>query len=77
MTTWRPLRTVPDEFIGKAILVWVPKNRCTFAVVPYNSRGRDLQWWGALHQEQFPYKATYWTPLPKPPSKSGRSRRDE
>jgi hypothetical protein len=71
---WSPLRTVPDTFIGRSILVWVPKNQCVFAVVPYGSRGRDLQWWGATHQREFPHRATQWMPMPKPPAKKRRTR---
>jgi len=65
---WKPIRTVPDKYIGGAILVWVPKNRCTFAVCPYGAHGTKLMWWGCS-DEKFPHKATLWTPMPKPAKK--------
>ena len=69
--TWQPLSTVPDDLIGHSILVWVPKNRCVFAVVPYASHGRDLLWWGSDPDNRtFPHRATHWMPMPKPPTKT-------
>lgn len=70
MATWKPIRTVPDSLIGMAILVWVPKNRCVFAVVPYDTRGRKLQWWGA----KFKHRASHWRRMPHGPAKARKAR---
>ena len=69
MSGWRPMRTLSEDQIGRAILVWVPAKRSVFAVVPYNVKGRDLRWWGA--DADFPYRATSWRVMPAPPQRAG------
>lgn len=58
---WRPIDTAPKD--GKAFLVWVPENQCTFAVV---ARDGKLSIFGGGHRDHIQH-ATHWQPLPEPP----------
>jgi len=76
MTDWQPIETAPKT--TRAILVWVPENKCTFAVwwdSDHEMENRESRpcWkiWGGGYRSFLDlyngYRPTHWQPLPEPP----------
>jgi len=63
---WQPIETLTgDQWFGRGVLVWVPENRCTFAVVRHPE---GFRYWGAGYGATFEHFPTHWMPLPLPPA---------
>jgi hypothetical protein len=67
---WQPIETAPKT--SKAILVYVPSNRCTFAVTWRKSDGKNPPCWeifggGSRAFLRSPEGPSHWMPLPSPP----------
>ena len=61
---WQPIETAPKT--PKAILVWCPSIRCTFAVT-WVRNGRDSGWEFFGSSTRLREVPTHWMPLPEPP----------
>jgi hypothetical protein len=67
---WKPIETAPKT--SKAILVWVPENKCTFCVTwaALGSGGsRESGGWGIFGGgwRDMVQRPSHWMPLPEPP----------
>lgn len=70
---WQPIETAPKD--RKAVLLYVPENRCTYTAVWFGQRG----WWEIFGGDWRDHlqRASHWMPLPPPPAVSSHSQEEE
>ncbi len=70
MSEWQPIETAPKD--RKAVLLYVPENRCVYSAIWVAHRG----WWEIFGGDWRDHlqRASHWMPLPPSPfhSSSGK-----